>query len=61
MKTHLEFGCKLGQRGVHVSLHVPHQTFVESDEKAYLLCARMCDCTQCHELRRAFGKTWKEV
>jgi len=52
-KIHLREGsCKRGERGVQAS----HRRFVDADNKACLTCARICDCTDCHELRRVFGK-----
>ena len=53
-KVHLQDGsCKRGQRGEQV----PHHKFVEADDKACLVCARICDCEDCYVLQRDFGKT----
>ena len=52
MKIHLRDGsCKPGERG----LQVPHLAFVESEDRACLLCARGCDCAACHDLLHAWG------
>lgn len=52
-KIHLQDGsCKPGERGEQVE----HADFVETDARACLRCARICDCADCYALRRAFGR-----
>lgn len=52
-KIHLQDGsCKQGARGEQA----PHHKFVEADDKACLVCARICDCEDCCVLQRDFGK-----
>lgn len=53
LRIHLqERTCKRGRRYEQV----PHHEFIEADNKACLMCARICNCEDCYVLQRDFGR-----